>query len=178
MVYIFLEYVKKNYITLLAIGVIGYIIYQISEMFSEQKEQNESNATGADYAPVGADSFQFANFKLSDLDCKDGTPVPQEYTGNAYRLLQNLQILRNHTGLPININSGYRTVAHNNKVSPKAPKSAHLRAMAADIVIIGMTPKQVYNTILQLIEEGKMQDGGVGSYAGFTHYDVAQPRRW
>ncbi len=172
-----LYYFKTHYIAVLTVILLLYVVYKINEMFSEQPEKGEINAGGNDYAPVNTDKFKFNNFKLSELRCKDGTHVPAQYTGNAYQLLKNLQILRDEIGLPIRINSGYRSPNHNTMIKG-AKNSAHLRAMAADIVVIGMSASSVRAKIIELIAAGKMQDGGVGKYPRFTHYDVSTPRRW
>jgi uncharacterized protein YcbK (DUF882 family) len=52
-------------------------------------------------------------------------------------------------------------------------------AKAADIKVKDLTPDQVRDTILQLIDSGKMMQGGVGRYLTFTHYDVrGRKARW
>lgn len=117
------------------------------------------------------------NFKASEFNCKDGTPVPAEYYGNLQTLIDNLQILRDAIGLPISINSGYRTPSHNKEVGG-APNSMHLKAGAADIVIPGMTAASVRTKIKNLITAGKMRNGGMGIYPSFTHYDIGPVRTW
>ncbi len=174
-----LKFIQQNYVGFIALLAIAYVVYNIYDMFSEKTEPNEMepNYSKKDYAPVAYNTVKFKNFNIDELTCKDGTKVPAQYTGNAYRLLQQLQILRDHINLPIVINSGYRSPSHNAKVKGKK-NSSHLTAMAADIVVLGMRPADVHATILQLIKEGKMQDGGLGKYNTFTHYDVSNPRRW
>ena len=50
---------------------------------------------------------------------------------------------------------------------------------AADIRINGVTSKEIKDVILKLIDEGKISQGGVGSYPGFVHYDVRGVKaRW
>lgn len=121
---------------------------------------------------------QTKNFSLAEFACKDGTAVPTEYYGNVQRLMNNLQVLRDEIGLPIIVNSGYRTKKYNAKVKGK-PKSSHIVARAADIKVIGMSAARVHQKIEQLIAEGKMEEGGLGSYGTFTHYDVRGYRsRW
>lgn len=53
-----------------------------------------------------------------------------------------------------------------------AKDSQHLQAKASDIRVEGVTPAQVQQTILKLIDQGKMKKGGVGIYETFVHYDV------
>jgi len=118
------------------------------------------------------------NFALQEFACKDGTPVPEELTGNAKELADNLQVLRDEIGEPLHINSGYRTIAHNKTVGGK-PNSQHLLAKAADITAKNYSPKQLAAKIEVLIKLGKMKQGGIGIYAGFVHYDIrGRKARW
>ena len=53
------------------------------------------------------------NFNLSEFDCHDGTSIPKELMPNTLKLAKNLQVIRDHIGKPIRINSAYRTTAYN-----------------------------------------------------------------
>jgi uncharacterized protein YcbK (DUF882 family) len=118
------------------------------------------------------------NFSLDEFKCNDGTDVPDELRDNVQELANNLQVLRDHFNKPISINSGYRSPKHNKKVGG-SPKSQHLLATAADITVDGYKPSEVYKAIVQLIEEGKMKEGGLGRYNSFTHYDIRGTKaRW
>lgn len=118
------------------------------------------------------------HFSTDEFACHDGTKVPNQYMHNLLELAENLEVLRGEVGLPIHINSGYRTKPYNATIGGEL-KSKHLIAQAADIVIKGMTPKQVAKTIELLISEGKMKEGGLGRYRSFTHYDVRGSKaRW
>lgn len=118
------------------------------------------------------------NFTLEELSCKDGSPVPIELTANATLLLENLQVLRDHLGEPVRINSGYRSPAYNKKIGG-VKNSQHLQAKAADITVKSKSPRQLKAIIERLIKSGKMKNGGVGLYPGFVHYDVRNtPARW
>jgi hypothetical protein len=60
------------------------------------------------------------------------------------KLVQWLQMIRDHFGKSVNVNSGYRCKAHNS--NPKVggnPSSHHLKGMAADIRVEGVTPEEV-----------------------------------
>jgi len=111
------------------------------------------------------------NFSLIEFQCKDGSPVPVELMPNVELLAKNLQVLRDHLGEPIHINSGYRSPEHNKKVGGEK-NSYHMKAMAADITCKSKTPKQLAAIIEKLIAEKKMKQGGIGIYPGFVHYDV------
>lgn len=118
------------------------------------------------------------NFNLEEFHCRDGTPVPPEFMGNVRELAANLQVLRDDIGEPIHVNSGYRTPTYNKKVKGKKA-SKHLKAQAGDITAKNYTPKQIAARIERLIKAGRMKQGGIGIYPGFTHYDVRGTKaRW
>ncbi len=118
------------------------------------------------------------NFNLSEFDCKDGSEMPSELLTNVLELAENLQVLRDFVGVPIKINSSYRSLSHNAKIGG-SKSSQHLFGKAADIVVKGKTPAQVATIIKLLILEGKMKQGGIGVYDNFTHYDVrGHKARW
>ncbi len=118
------------------------------------------------------------NFSLAEFKCKDGSEVPAKYLANVTKLAKNLQVLRDYVKKPIVLNSAYRTTNYNRSIGG-AVQSQHLTASAGDIRIAGMTSKEVHATILKLIAEGKMHNGGLGLYSTFVHYDVRPtPSRW
>src|SRR5690606_14068665 len=96
---------------------------------------------------------------------------------NIRELARNLQVLRDNVQAPVMINSGYRSPAHNKAVGG-ASGSYHLKGMAADIVVKGISPNKVVDIIEDLIELGLMKNGGLGRYDTFTHYDIGPVRRW
>lgn len=118
------------------------------------------------------------NFTKKEFECRDGSVMPPQVLENVKIVAQQLQILRDFVGKNIVINSGYRSPSYNKRVGG-APKSQHLLGKAADITIAGMTPKKVAQIIENLIKEGKMKQGGIGIYKGFTHYDIRGVKaRW
>ena len=118
------------------------------------------------------------NFTIEEFDCSDGTQVPEELVPNIQKLANNLQLLRDHIGKPIHINSGYRSPEYNEAVGG-VMSSRHVKGQAADIRVVGMTPDEVANKIEDLIQQGIMDEGGLGRYMTFTHYDVRGFRsRW
>lgn len=118
------------------------------------------------------------NFHIREFKCKDGTKVPDELFDNVKLLAEQLQALRDFIGIPIHLNSAYRTEAYNNRIGG-SPKSQHKLAKAADLVTSKYTPKQLASIIKKLIKEGKMMQGGVGVYPSFIHYDIrGTEARW
>jgi uncharacterized protein YcbK (DUF882 family) len=117
------------------------------------------------------------NFSISEFACKSGAPTPADVRANLQILAENLQVLRDEIGMPISINSGYRSPAHNQRVGGAA-NSTHLRGLAADIRC-AMPPAQLAATIERLIASGRMKQGGLKAYNSFVHYDCAgKRRRW
>ena len=110
------------------------------------------------------------NFRVSEFSCSDCSDV----VFISPELVKLLQQIRDHFKAPITINSGYRTVSHNSKVGGAA-YSQHLYGMAADIVVKGVNPKEVYVYADQLLQHA----GGVGLYDTFVHVDVRSTKsRW
>jgi uncharacterized protein YcbK (DUF882 family) len=123
------------------------------------------------------------DFKLKEFKSNDGAPFTPEVYQNLTLLAKNLQVLREYVQKPITITSGYRSPAYNNALAKKGTgavkNSFHTKGMAADMQIKGMSPSQVANTIEKLINAGKMQQGGLGRYPNFTHYDIrGTKQRW
>lgn len=122
-------------------------------------------------------------FSLNEFDSKDGAKMPAQVKANILRLIENLNVLREVLGVPINITSGYRSPAHNSTIGG-AKESKHMQGLAADFQVQGVPPKKVHDTIEALIKEGKMHDGGLGLYVratgmgGWVHYDIGESRRW
>jgi uncharacterized protein YcbK (DUF882 family) len=118
------------------------------------------------------------NFKWVEFESRDGAKMPDAVKQQIIKVAQQLEVLRAAIGKPININSGYRSPAHNAAVGG-VTNSFHKLGMAADIRVNGMTPKQVHSKIEELIAAGKMTQGGLGLYPTFVHYDIqGKKRRW
>tara|TARA_R100001594_G_scaffold28949_1_gene54367 strand:- start:4437 stop:4814 length:378 start_codon:yes stop_codon:yes gene_type:complete len=118
------------------------------------------------------------NFDIKEWRCHDGTDVPYNLVDNVKALAVNLQVLRETVGRPVNIISGYRNPSYNKRIGG-AKRSYHMKAMAADIRVKGMTPAEVKAAIEGLISDGKMEQGGLGLYKSFVHYDNrGRKARW
>ena len=133
--------------------------------------------TGIDYdQSIGVTLTK--NFKLKEFHSKDGAIMPNEVFVNIVELAQNLQKLRDYVGLPIKVNSGYRSPSHNARVGGVS-NSQHLTGKASDIKIVGLTSQQTAEKIIELIDSGKMKQGGIGVYPSFVHYDIRGTKaRW
>lgn len=89
-----------------------------------------------------SDKIQLSkNFKLDEFKCKCGKCDPILVDE---QLVVWLQKIRDHFGKSVNVNSGYRCAKHN--ADPKvggSPSSHHVKGMAADIRVQGITPAEV-----------------------------------
>ena len=110
------------------------------------------------------------NFKVKEFACNDGSDTVLI----SDELVDLLQKIRDHFGVAVTINSGYRTSAYNKKVGG-ATNSQHVKGTAADIVAKGIDPL----TVAQYAEYLMPNSGGIGVYQTFTHVDVRANRsRW
>lgn len=102
-------------------------------------------------------------FKVKEFACKDGSQVVfiDEYLGSI------LNILRSQVGKPVHINSGYRTPTWNEKCGG-AKYSYHMRGMAADIRVNGMTAKEIAKELDRIIPVGC----GIIVYNKWVHIDT------
>ena len=112
-------------------------------------------------------------FKRSEFKCKcgkcGGFPVEPDKG-----LVKLLDTIREHFNAPVTITSGVRCKTHNANVGG-ASASQHLKGTAADIVVKGVTPKNVAAYAETLLPN----TGGIGIYGTFVHVDVRQTKsRW
>lgn len=118
------------------------------------------------------------NFDLDEFECKDGSKIPVDVYYRLNKLAMNLQVLRDYVGKSITINSGYRSPSWNLKIGG-AVNSQHMLGNAADIVVDGLTPRQVFDVIEMLQNRGEMTIGGLHAYNSFVHYDIrGHSARW
>ena len=97
---------------------------------------------------------------------------------NLQRLAENLQVLRDHVRSSVIINIAYRPVWWEHQQG-RSGTSQHCLGKASDIVVSGMTPDEVADTIELLIAEDKIEQCGLGRYNTFTHFDVrGYTARW
>lgn len=101
------------------------------------------------------------NFVVSEFKSKDGSDKvlidPQ--------LVEYLQVIRDHFGKSVKINSAYRTVTHNASVGG-VEDSRHVLGCAADIRIEGVDPIE----IARFAESIGIK--GIGLYDTFVHVDT------
>lgn len=108
------------------------------------------------------------NFTVKEFQCKDKSDLVLIDT----RLVEVLQMIREHYNKPVIINSAYRTPEWNAKVGG-AKYSYHQIGMAADIQIRGVSSKDIAKVASNI-----MTTGGVICYTNFVHVDVRKLERY
>lgn len=133
----------------------------------EDTSTKEENATGNFW-----DGIKY--FKRSEFACKcgkycNGFPVePNE------KLVETLETIREHFGVPVTVSSGIRCKTHNTNVGGVS-NSQHMEGTAADIVVKGVPVSEV----VKYAETLMPKTGGIGTYKTFTHIDVRSVKaRW
>src|SRR5690606_30828157 len=106
------------------------------------------------------------NFNLTEFASRD----TNAQVIVSLKLVELLQMLRDRIGVPLHVNSGYRTVVHNRAVNG-ATYSQHLYGRAADVWASGYT-------VDQLADLGReIGFTGILRYKTFVHLDCrAGPR--
>ena len=109
------------------------------------------------------------HFKVKEFSCQDGSQVVfiDDY------LCTILDILRNKLGKPIIITSGYRTPWWNAKCNG-AKYSYHMRGMAADIKVNGMSAKELAKELDKIVPNGC----GIIVYNSWVHFDVRDGKKY
>ncbi|HFU2857342.1 TPA: D-Ala-D-Ala carboxypeptidase family metallohydrolase [Enterobacter cloacae] len=111
-----------------------------------------------------------SNFSRAEFACKCGCG----FMAVSAQLLTRLEMVRAHFGKPITITSGCRCAGHNAKQGGK-PGSMHLKGLAADFRVAGVTPETVY----AFCDRQWPDAGGLAKGKTFTHIDVRPNKaRW
>lgn len=108
------------------------------------------------------------NFTSNEFDCK-GTNCCAT-TKIDGKLVKYLQKIRDHFGKPVTITSGYRCETHNKKIGG-ATRSYHSLGQAADIVVSGVSSREVakYAESIGILGIGLYETSKDGY---FTHVDT------
>jgi zinc D-Ala-D-Ala carboxypeptidase len=104
------------------------------------------------------------NFQLHEFASKCGADTVLIHPA----LLVGMQGIRDILGVPLTINSGYRTVAHNDKING-AKHSLHMLGMAVDLS--GHDPKEIAKVARDLGMVAR-------TYPTFCHVDIGENRNW
>lgn len=109
------------------------------------------------------------HFSVREFACKDGSQIVfiDDY------MVSILEILRNKIGKPVIINSGYRTPEWNTKCGG-AKYSYHMRGMAADIRVNGISAKELADKLNEIVPD----ECGIIVYKNWVHFDVRTGKKY
>lgn len=109
------------------------------------------------------------HFRVKEFACRNGSQVVfiDDY------LVSILDILRNKIAKPVIITSGYRTPEWNAKCNG-AKYSYHMRGMAADIRVDGMSAKELAKKLNEIVPDGC----GIIVYNTWVHFDVRTGKKY
>lgn len=102
-------------------------------------------------------------FKNTDFDSKD---LPNSWVNMDFEFMRLIDELRSRVGLPIIINSAFRTQSHNLKVEGKS-NSSHTRGLAVDLRI--SSSQHRFLIVKCALELGITR---IGVYKTFIHLDI------
>ena len=110
-----------------------------------------------------AKNFQYKEFDCHGQGCCSTTIIDE-------KLVEYVQRIRDHFGKPVTITSSYRCEVHNRRVGG-ATKSYHMRGQAADIVVQGVSSREVakYAESIGILGIGLYETSKDGY---FTHIDT------
>lgn len=111
----------------------------------------------------GASKKLSKNFMLTEFDCHGAGCCRQTLVDS--RLVVYLQAIRDHFGKAVTLNSAYRCATHNKRVGG-ATASNHVKGMAADLTVKGVSPA----TVAKYAEHLGVK--GIGLYNDFVHIDT------
>lgn len=122
-------------------GIAGNVDLNIQYGIEKTKEDKSVEDTGIAEYSLAKDGNRYisTNFKVKEFRCRDGS---DSILVDVDFVKDKLQKIRDHFGVPVTINSAYRTAAYNKKVGG-ASGSYHLKGQAFDIVVKGKTPAEV-----------------------------------
>ena len=101
----------------------------------------------------------------------DNTPH-QSLIDSLTRTAYTLEIIRLRIKRPINITSGFRCLKLNEHIGG-SPRSAHLKGLAADFVVPGLTPQEVIHQIRDIVSFDQL----IREYDRWVHIGLATPNR-
>jgi len=142
-----------------------------------ERENTEGSTTQTNYTSQ-QQLPKSKNFAFSEFKAKDGSNIPAVLYGNLQVLINNLQKIRDSLGEPIKVLIAYKSKKLNEMLKG-TQDSYHMKAMASDIAVKGMTSLQLFQFIEYHIQIGNVKDGGLGLYDDYVHYDIGDVhRRW
>ena len=148
---------------LTADGIAGYRTLNKLSLSSSGSSSGYSRTSSnvRTYSLAADGSRTLYGFKISEFACSDGS----DKILIDDQLAALLQDISNHFGKKVSITSAYRTASYNAKVGG-ASSSLHVRGMAADISVSGVSPLEIARYAESIGVKG------IGLYNSFVHVDT------
>lgn len=118
------------------------------------------------YGLVPGEVWRWPNFAPREVACKGSGELLVDEGA-----LDKLQALRDRLGVPLHVNSAYRSEAHNRAVGG-SPTSQHRLGRAFDVSLRTVT-RQALTRAARVVGFT-----GIGQYDGFVHVDTGPARTW
>ena len=118
------------------------------------------------------------HFTLAELD-REGIATPAEIAALRALCVDLLEPVRALLGVPLRVNSGLRSVAHNAAIGG-APNSQHLHGEAADVGPVGLSAELAMERIAAEVHAGRLPaDQAIVYASGFLHlsHTTRRPNR-
>lgn len=152
---------------------------EIKETVSEEPAVEVVKEIKPEKKIITGDTYISEHFQVWEFRSADGHKPDRETIENLKQLVANLEVLRTYVERPVNVNSGYRSKAHNATIKGAALNSYHVKGMAVDIWVPGIKPERLAKIIENLIKVGMMDEGGLSIYSNHVHYDIrGKKARW
>ena len=91
-------------------------------------------------------------------------------------LLKRINMIRDAWGKPMTVTSGYRTESDQMRINPKAPRSAHTRGQAVDILDEDGSLAAWVHANEALLEQVGLWCEATESTKGWVHFQIVPPR--
>jgi uncharacterized protein YcbK (DUF882 family) len=137
------------------------------ENYYNKYSNNKEGGKVSNFAK-GRKTILTKNFKSTEFDCHGKNCCSTTIIDP--KLVEYLQIIRDHFGKPITITSAYRCETHNRNIGG-ATRSYHVQGKAADIVVSGVASREVakYAESIGILGIGLYETAADGF---FTHIDT------
>lgn len=115
-----------------------------------------------------------SSVSLYDLRCKCNCPLPMSVMVRLERMAKNLNVIQGAVKTPLKIISGYRCAKRNAAVGGGL-ESRHVWGDAVEFQVAGKTGKELQEALESLVAFGKIQDGGIATFASrpdSIYYDL------
>lgn len=114
-------------------------------------------------------------FTLKELNPKN-YHLTKEVESNLNKLIEKISVIREKYGKPLIISSGLRSIEDQQRINPKASKSAHLSGEACDISDPKGELKQFIKDNISLVEDLGLYFEDFSATSVWIHIQIRKPK--